>query len=292
MSTFLLGVGFGLVTAAILAISTVALSLQYAVTNVPNFAHGEIMTLGAFVGYSTLQWTHNVPLAVVAAMASGSLFGVAINKLLLSPFRKRNTALLTQFVLTIAVSLIAQNALLWIYGGNTLPISVSGGLPTHVGPFLLTPQEDIIIVASAVIMVGVHLLLRYTMFGKSQRAVAESPSLAQASGISADRVINRTWILTGALAGLAGLVLGIVSGGVFPTIGFGFLLIVFAAAILGGIGQPYGAMAGALVVGVTMEVSALYISPDYKTSVAFAILILALLFRPQGLVAPRATAAA
>lgn len=287
MSTFLLGVGFGLVTAAILAISTVALSLQYAVTNVPNFAHGEIMTLGAFVGYSTLQWTHNVPLAVVLAMASGSVLGVAINKFVLSSFRKRNTALLTQFVLTIAISLIVQNALLWIYGGNTLPFSVSGGLPAHIGPFLLTPQEDIIIVSAVVIMIGVHVLLKYTMFGKSQRAVAESPSLAQASGISAAKVINRTWILTGALAGLAGLVLGITSGGVFPTIGFGFLLVVFAAAILGGIGQPYGAMAGALVVGVAMEVSALYISSDYKTSVAFAILILALLFRPQGLFTSR-----
>jgi branched-subunit amino acid ABC-type transport system permease component len=137
----------------------------------------------------------------------------------------------------------------------------------------------------------VHLLLRYTYFGRAQRAVAENLALARASGINAARVINRTWLLTGSLAGLAGYVLGISTGGLYPAMGFQFLLVVFAAAILGGIGQPYGAMAGALVVGVTMEVSALYISSDYKTVIAFGLLIAALLVRPQGLVAARRAAA-
>lgn len=292
MSTFLLGLGFGLVTAAVLAIATVALSLQYAVTNVPNFAHGEIMTVGAFAGYSTLNATHNLPLAVIAAMASGAVIGVGINKLIFGPFRNRNTAALTLFVLTIAVSLIVQNAVLWIYSGTTLPMPVSEGAPVHVGPFLLTSGQEIIIGSAAAIMVAVHLLLKHTMFGRSQRAVAENPGLAQASGISSARVVNRTWILTGSLAGLAGFILAVTAGGVYPTMGFNFLLVVFAAAILGGIGEPYGAMLGSLVVGVTMEVSALYISSDYKTVVAFFILIVALLLRPQGLIAPRALSAA
>lgn len=291
MSTLLLGIGFGLVTAALLSLSTVALSLQFAVTNVPNFAHGEIMTTGAFIGYSSFQATHSLPLALILAMIGGAALGVAIDRLVLRPFKNRNVALLTLFVLTIAISLIVQNALLWIYGSNTHSISVATGQPKHIGPFILTPFEIATIVGAVVILTGIHLLLKYTMFGKSQRAVAENPGLAEASGISAGRVVTLTWVITGALAGLAGLVLAINSGGVYPTMGFNYLLIVFAAAILGGIGQPYGSMAGALLVGVTMEVSALYINSDYKTSVAFVLLILALIFRPRGLIPQRATAA-
>jgi neutral amino acid transport system permease protein len=292
MSTLALGIGFGLVTASVLAISTVALSLQFGVTRVPNFAHGEIMTVGAYAALSTDQATHNAILAAVAAIGAGALLGVGINKLLFGPFRNRNVARLTLFVLTIAASLIIQNVVLLIYGGSTRSLPLGGGTPHRVGPFLFTAQQEIIIGLAIVIMLGVHLLLRYTYFGRAQRAVAENLALARTSGINAARVVNRTWLLTGSLAGLAGYVLGISTGGLYPAIGFQFLLVVFAAAILGGIGQPYGAMAGALVVGVTMEVSALYVSSDYKTVIAFGLLIVALLVRPQGLVADRRAVAA
>ncbi|MGE5135609.1 MAG: branched-chain amino acid ABC transporter permease [Gemmatimonadota bacterium] len=291
MSTLFLGIGFGLVTASVLAISTVALSLQFGVTRVPNFAHGEIMTVGAYAALSTYQAVHNAILAAVAAIAAGAVLGIGVNKLLFGPFRNRNVARLTLFVLTIAASLIIQNVVLLIYGGATRSLPLGGGNPHHVGPFLFTSQQELIIGLAVVIMLGVHLLLRYTYFGRAQRAVAENLALARASGINAARVINRTWLLTGSLAGLAGYVLGISTGGLYPAMGFQFLLVVFAAAILGGIGQPYGAMAGALVVGVTMEVSALYISSDYKTVIAFGLLIAALLVRPQGLVAARQAAA-
>jgi neutral amino acid transport system permease protein len=291
MNTFFLGLGYGLVTASVLAISTVALSLQFGVTRVPNFAHGELMTVGAYAALSTQRATHNALLAAIAAIVSGALLGAAINKFLFGPFRNRNVARLTLFVLTIAASLIIQNTLLLIYGGATQPVPVGGGTPHRVGPFMFTTQQELIIVLAVAVMFGVHLLLRYTYFGRAQRAVAENLALARASGVNAAQVISRTWLLTGALAGLSGFVLGITTGGLYPAMGFQFLLVVFAAAILGGIGQPYGAMAGALVVGITMEVSALYINSDYKTVVAFALLILALLFRPQGLVTAHRAAA-
>lgn len=291
MSTLLLGIGFGLVTASVLAISTLALSLQFGVTRVPNFAHGELMTVGAYAALTTVRATHNAILAAIAAIAAGAVLGALINKLLFGPFRDRHVARLTLFVLTIAASLIVQNVVLLIYGGSTEPLPLGGGTPHRFGPFLFTTQQELIILLAAAVMLGVHLLLKYTYFGRAQRAVAENLSLARASGINAARVINRTWLLTGALAGLAGYVLGITTGGLYPAMGFQFLLVVFAAAILGGIGQPYGAMAGALLVGLTMEVSALYINSDYKTVIAFALLILALLFRPNGLVAARRAAA-
>ncbi|PZS16086.1 MAG: branched-chain amino acid ABC transporter permease [Pseudonocardiales bacterium] len=292
MHDLLLGIGFGLVTAAVLAISTVALSLQFSVTNFPNFAHGEMMTVGAYASLTTYRATHNAVLACAASIVAGALLGALINKVVIAPFRRRNTAGLTLFVLTIGISLILQNGVLWRYGGQTLRLPIEGGAPHHIGGFLLTTEQIAIIGGAAVIMLGVHVILKYTLFGKAQRAVAESPTLAEASGISSGRIINRTWFLTGGLAGLAGFVLALTTGALTPGMGFSFLLIVFAAAILGGIGQPYGAMAGAIAVGVAMEVSAIYIKSDYKTVVAFAILIVALLFRPQGLVPAKRLAAA
>lgn len=292
MHAFTLGIGFGLVTAAVLAISAVGLSLQFSVTNFPNFAHGELMTIGAYASLATYRATHNAVLACVASIVAGALVGALMNRLVFVPFRRRNTVGLTLFVLTIGISLVLQNSVLWLYGSQTVRLPIGGGTPHHLGVFLLTTDQLIVIVGAIVIMLGIHLLLNYTLFGKAQRAVAESPTLAEASGVSSVRVINRTWFLTGGLAGLSGFILALTTGSLTPTMGFSFLLIVFAAAILGGIGQPYGAMAGAVVVGVAMEVGAVYIRADYKTTVAFALLIVALLLRPQGLVPAKRMAAA
>ena len=134
-------------------------------------------------------------------------------------------------------------------------------------------------------MAAVHVMLKYTKFGKAQRAVADNKDLARVTGITVGRVVTITWLITGAMAGLAGFILGMTVGAITPTLGFNFLLTVFAAVIIGGLGKPYGAMAGALIIGLVTEVSALYIDPDYTTVLAFAILLLALAFRPQGLVA-------
>src|ERR1019366_5814276 len=269
MNTLVLRIGFRPVSASVLGVSTVALSLPIRVARGPNCARGELMTVGSYAALVTDRAVHNTLLAALAAIAAGCVVGVAINKLLFVPFRRRKVARLTLFVVTIAASIIIQNVVLLIFGGSTQPLPLGGGTPHHFGPFLFTTQQELIIVLAVAIMAAVHALLKYTYFGRAQRAVAENVSLAQASGINSAQIINRTWVLTGAMADLAGFVLGLTTGGLYPAMGFQFLLIVFAAPILGGIGQPYGAMAGALVVGVTMEVSALYISSDYKTVVAF-----------------------
>jgi neutral amino acid transport system permease protein len=292
MHALILGFGFGIVTASVLAISTVALSLQFSVTNFPNFAHGEMMTVGAYTSYTTYNITHSAVVAALVALVAGAIVGVLINAIVISPFRKKNTATLTLFVLTIGIALIIQNGVLWIYGGSSLRLPIDPGTPHHILGMDLTTPELIIVGLAIVIMLAVHGLLKYTVFGRAQRAVAESPMLAEASGISSNRVITLTWILTGGLAGLAGFILALTTGSLTPGMGFSFLLVVFAAAILGGIGSPYGAMAGALAVGLAMEIGATYIPSDYKQVVAFAILIAVLLVRPQGMVPAKRLAAA
>jgi neutral amino acid transport system permease protein len=293
MSNLMLGVGFGLVTASILALATVPLSLQMSVARIPNFAHGEILTVGAYAAYVVNQHVNNIYLEALAAALAGGLVAYLMNALLLQPFARRKPKLLILFILTIAASLMIQNIILLFFTGNSLAYHLPPSPPHKIGPFLLTGLNLFTIAAAIVVMLAVHVLLKYTKFGKAQRAVADSKDLAQVTGINSERIVQLTWLLDGLIAGFAGFLLGVSSGTLTPTLGQGYLLVIFAAAILGGIGKPYGAMAGAVFIGVAMEISALYIPASYKEVVAFGLLILTLLLRPNGIfAAPRAAGAA
>jgi neutral amino acid transport system permease protein len=285
MHNLLLGIGFGLVTASVLALATVPLSMQMSVARIPNFAHGEILTCGAYAAYVVDGHVSNIYLEAVVAALAGALVAFLLNLVLLQPFARRRPKVLILFILTIAASLILQNGLLLQFGGSNVSYRLPPSAPHQIGPFLLTGLNMFTIAAAIVMMILVHLILRYTEFGKAQRAVADNTDLARVSGINSESVIRRTWLLDGLLAGFAGFLLGISSGTLSPTLGQGYLLVIFAAAILGGIGRPYGAMVGAVIIGVAMEVSALYIPADYKEVVAFGLLVLTLLFRPSGIFA-------
>lgn len=288
----MLGVGFGLVTASILALATVPLSLQMSVARIPNFAHGEILTAGAYAAYVVNQHISNIYLEALAAALVGGAVAYLMNALLLQPFARRKPKLLILFILTIAASLIIQNLILLFFTGNSLAYRLPPSPPHKIGPFLLTGLNLFTIAAAVVVMAAVHVLLKYTKFGKAQRAVADSKDLAQVTGINSERIIQVTWLLDGLIAGFAGFLLGVSSGTLTPTLGQGYLLVIFAAAILGGIGKPYGAMAGAIVIGVAMEISALYIPASYKEVVAFGLLIVTLLLRPNGIFAAPKTGSA
>jgi branched-subunit amino acid ABC-type transport system permease component len=288
MTSLPYAIGFGLVTASVLALSTVAVSLQFSVTNIPNFAHGDLMTLGAYAAYATSLVLPNVFLEALAAVAAGGVVAWAINRGLLQPYSRAGARNIILLVATIAVSLILQNAILAIFGGSEVIYKLPTSPPQHVGPFLLTLRDGMIIGAAAIALATVHLVLRYTKFGKAQRAVSDNPELARVTGIDSSRIIDLTWLWAGAMAGFSGFVLAAQIGSFSPVLGFSFLFVVFSAAVVGGIGQIYGSMLGALLIGVGMEVSAVYVPGDYKQSVAFLALILALLFRPNGLLAARA----
>jgi neutral amino acid transport system permease protein len=287
VSNFFLGVGFGLVTASILALSAVGLTLQYAVSPVPNFAHGDIMTVGAYMAYITSEHIRNIPTEALAAAVGGALAAVVLNQVLIQPFQRRRVNRLMLFALTLAAAVIIENILLAIFGGFALPLHVPTSSVHHLGPLLLTGLQEQTIAAALVLMTAVHLLLRHTKLGKAIRAVANNRVLAEASGINAERVITTTWFIAGLLTGLSGYVLAFTVGGITPTLGFGFLFVIFAAAIVGGIDQPYGAMAGALLVGLATEISAFYIPDYYKPVVALTILVIVLLIRPQGIFGSR-----
>ncbi|HEY6275357.1 MAG TPA: branched-chain amino acid ABC transporter permease [Streptosporangiaceae bacterium] len=288
-SALLAAVGFGIVTASILAVAGVGFTLQFGVTNILNLAYGDIMTASAFVAYLVTSAGLSVWLALVAGAAFGSAFSVLLNRFLYTPFVRHGTRLFGMIIVTIAVSLIVQNGLLAIFGANFFSLQMARPSSVRFAGMIFTTVQLAIIGIAVAAMLLIHVLLRYTKLGKAMRATATDPELARNCGIATDRVIDLTWALSGVLCGLAGVVLVMNVTAFTDTTGSQFLIPIVAVAVLGGIGQPYGAMLGALVIGIASEVAAAVFSPEYKDVVAFAILVIVLLARPQGILSEIAT---
>ena len=287
MSQLWLAVGFGLVTASVLAVAAVGLSLQFGITNYINFAYGDFMALGAYLTYFfNAEIFHiNVWIALVFGSLIMGVFAVLVNQFLLSPFARRFNKTFYVLIVTFGLSLILLNLVYSIWGATNRVYSMKLEIYKHIGPFLLNKYQIIVMIISVAIMLGVHLMLKTTRLGKSMRAMSDNTTLAMTSGIDTRRITTITWFLSGVLAGVAGTVLGITESQITPASGELFLFVIFAAVIVGGVGSIYGAMAGALLIGLATEISAVYINPAYKLDVAFVFLILTLLFRPSGLFA-------
>lgn len=285
MADLLHSIGFGLVTASIVALASVAFSLQFSVTTAPNFAHGELLTVGAYGALVAENVAHSLPIEIAAGVASGIVAALILNTVVLQPFMRAHAKRITIFLVTVSFSLVVQNGILIAFGGAPSAYSLPTSQLYQIGPFLWTTLDMAIMAAAIAILLVLHLVLRYTKFGKALRAVSDNARLARVTGISTPRVVQATWAIDGALAGFAGFTLAAYVGAITPTLGFTFLVVVFAASVVGGLGRPYGTAVGALLIGVAMEVSATYLPAEYKTSVAFALLIITLLIRPSGIFA-------
>jgi branched-subunit amino acid ABC-type transport system permease component len=282
-----LAFGFGLVTASVLAMAALGVTLQFGVTNYVNFAYGSYMALAAYVAWQLNHAGLSIWLAVVISAVFMAIFALVINRLVLQPFNRRNPPRVYMLILTLGLWLVVSSFIVVVWGPDVHSFAVGGESPLHLGPWLFTPIQLFVIALAVVIMLSVHLLLTRTKLGKAMRAMSDDAALARVSGIDADLMVSITWVLVGVLVGIAGCVLALNIASFEPTLGDDFLFIVFSAVILGGIGQPYGTMLGALIIGVVTEVSAVFITSSYKSDVAFALLIIMLLIRPQGLVPAR-----
>jgi branched-subunit amino acid ABC-type transport system permease component len=283
VSLLLASVGFGLVTSAVLAIAAVGFTLQFAVTDVLNLAFAAVMTAGAFAAYLVNEAGASIWVAIVAAMATGAVLSAVLNYVVYTPFQRRGAAPITLVIVSLGTALIVEFGIAALAGGINVSYLMSQGRTHDLGGLILTTVQLIIIAISLVVMVGVYAMLRYTKLGKAMRATAANRMLARSCGIRAGRVIAITWGLTGALCGLAGTVFAIDVGSFNASSTDIFLILILAAVFLGGPGNAYGAMLGALVIGLGTEVSAAYIDADYKYVVAFVILLAMLAVRPTGL---------
>ena len=289
MSLLVPSLGFGVVTASILAVAAVGFTLQFGVTNILNLAFGDIMTASAYVAYLVTNHGGSIWLAMLACAAFGGLGSALLNRFLYIPFVRHGTKLFGMIVVTIAVSLIVQNGLQAIFGSSFYSLKFSAGRSYHVSSMVFTSSQLVIMAIAVFSMVLIYALLRFTKLGKAMRATAADPVLARSCGIATDRVIDVAWVLSGALCGIAGVALAMNVTSFTSTTGGQFLIAIVAAAVLGGVGQPYGAMLGALTIGISSEVAAGVIAPSYKQVVAFAVLVVVLLVRPQGILSEVAT---
>lgn len=290
MQQLIPAIGFGLITASILAIAAVGFTLQFSVTNILNLAYGDIMTAGAFAAFLANHAGVNIWICLVIAALFGAVFSMVLNRYVYFQFVRRGTRLFAMIIVTIAVSLIIQNLLLAIFRPTFFSYHTEPGPSYHFGSMIFTASQLAIMGIAVLAMLSVHLLFTRTKLGKAMRATATNPSLARSCGIATDRVIDVAWLVSGALCGTAGVVLVLNTATFSEGTGAGFLVPIVAAAVLGGIGQPYGAMLGAITIGLAGEISAALINPSYKSVAAFLILIVVLLFRPQGILSEVADA--
>lgn len=287
MNLLLASVGFGLVTAAVLALAAVGFTMQFAVTDVLNLAYSGVMIVAAYVAYAVNRAGLNVWLGLVAGAVAGAALSVGLNQFIYTPFQRRKSSGITLVIVSLGMTLILVFGLQAIVGGTNVSYTMAQGPSLHMGSLQLSVVELVIVALAVITMLGVHGLLRYTRLGKAMRATAANRSLARNSGIRTDRVVTLTWAITGGLCGVAGTVFAIDAGSFGATSTQLFLVLILAAVFLGGPGQPYGAMLGAVIIGLGTEVSAAYITPDYKDVVAFVLLFAMLAWRPSGLLGAR-----
>jgi branched-subunit amino acid ABC-type transport system permease component len=288
VTLFVASVGFGLVTASVLAIAAVGFTLQFGVTEVLNLAYGAIMIFGAFLAYLVNENGVSVWLGLLVSMAACSAGSVLVNAVVYTPFQRRGVDPITMVIVSLGVTLIVEFGVEAVAGGVPVSFTMGNGSTFSAGGLSLTGVQLVIMAIAVATMAGVHILLRYTKLGKAMRATAANRNLARNCGIRTGRVITATWALTGALCGLAGTVFAIDAGSFDATSTDVFLVLILAAVFLGGPGQPYGAMLGALVIGLATEISANFIPADYKYVVAFVVLLIMLGVRPTGLLGERA----
>jgi branched-subunit amino acid ABC-type transport system permease component len=292
VSLYVAAFGFGLVSTSVIALAAVGFTMQFGITNMINLAYGEVMIASAYVAYYIDSAGLSIWLAMIGAALFGAVFSFLINRFIYAPFQRRGTAQLGMVIVSLAVSLMISNLMLPIVGYFSVSYRERFSSLLRFGPLALTVNQIAIIFLALAVMLAIHALLRYTRLGKAMRATAANPTLARSCGIPTQRVIDVVWLITGALCGLAGVVAALDSDSFTIASGAGFLITALAAAVLGGAGQPYGAMLGAVVIGMVTELSAAAWSPDYKEVVAFAILVLVMVLRPQGLLAKRGALAA
>jgi branched-subunit amino acid ABC-type transport system permease component len=283
VSVFVASIGFGFVTAAVLALASVGFTLQFAVTNVLNLAYGGVMIVAAYAAYLLNEHGVNIWIAVLAAILAGAVLSVVLNNFIYTPFAKRGTSPIAMVIVALGMTLILEFGTQAVAGPTNVSYAMSQGATVKLGSIQLTVAQLVIIALAIVVMVLVHGLIRYTRLGKAMRATAANPDLARNCGIRTARVITLTWLISGALCGLAGATFAMNSGTFGATSTDIFLVLILAAVFLGGPGQPYGAMLGALVIGLATEVSASIVVSDYKDVIAFIILLVMLTVRPNGL---------
>ena len=273
----------GLSLGSVYALGAVGLTLVYGILKLVNFAHGDFLTFGAYMAYLVnVTWGMPLVVAVFFAMLTTAALGLFFERIMWRPMRARGAGFLQLLLMSIGLALVLRSVVQWFWSTQVKILDVNVTSSIEFLGLRLGRTQLIVIVVGFAVLIGVGLMLRYSLLGKRMRAISDDLELAETSGIDTTRVITYTWLFAGALAGLAGVLAGAVTE-LTPELGFELLLPIFAAVIVGGIGDPFGALAGGITLGVVTEWSTMFVDSRWKTSVAFVVLVVVLVIRPQGI---------
>lgn len=272
----------GVALGSIIALSAVGLTLTYGILRLANFAHGDLMTLGAYMTLTLNLVGVNIWISVI--LGAGLTIAVALltEKILWRRMRDRRATSTTLIIMSLGLALFLRNGIILIWGAANQSYDLPVAAALDIGGIRIAYYRVIVVGLAVVAIATLHLLLRYTKIGKAMRAVADNIDLARVSGINVERVVIWTWVLAAGLTALGGSMYGLITA-VRPNMGWFLILPMFASVILGGIGNVYGAIAGAFVIGITQEVSTYWIPAEYKIAVSLLLMMTVLLFRPQGI---------
>jgi neutral amino acid transport system permease protein len=274
----------GLVSGSYFALGAIGLSLVYGTLKLVNFAHGDMLTFGAYIAF-LVNVTLGAPIliAVLGAVVVTAALGIGFERAMWRPMRAKKAGLLQLLLMAIGLAFVIRNGIQVAWGTEprSLRVDVTGSV-NFLG-LRIGETELVVVIVGLSLLVAIGLMLRFTALGKQMRALADDFDLAEVTGIDTDRIVLATWVVAAGTVGLAGVLVAMSLGSFTPNIGFFLLLSLFAAVILGGIGNAYGALAGGLMIGLAQEWSTLMLDARWKVLVGFGVLILVLVVRPQGI---------
>ncbi|MGM0606450.1 MAG: branched-chain amino acid ABC transporter permease [Halobacteriota archaeon] len=305
----------GIVIGLIIGLAGIGLSMTYSILSFANFSHGDLLTSGAFAGWASTYvvagfgtvgvgklllvragggspFAEEVGASVIQAPASillgilvAAVFTIAlallIDRIVYKPMRDRGG--ISLLIASIGVALALRYVIQFVFGSPNRGVVDTSDVRVDVVGLSVNLHEVTLVIAAIALMIGTHLVLQRTKLGKAMRAMADNKDLALVTGIPTERIVQATWVLGGGLAGVAGYLVVLDRGVIGFNLGWFLLLLIFAAVILGGIGSIYGAIAGGLLIGITYSVVLVWIPSDFNEAAAFALMILVLLLRPEGI---------
>ena len=287
MTIFVSSLGFGIIVAGVLLVATVGFTLQYAISGVFNLAYGSIMAVAMLIAYLFNSHGISIWVCTVIVAVVGAVLTWLLERGVVRPMLARGATTWVMMIVTFAVGIIISSVILGSWGPGYSSYTLPGG--NHkIGSLQFTTDQFWIVLIALVAAVAVWLLLHRTQLGRAMRGTATNPVLARSCGIRTERILGLTWLGSGALCGVGGALLAVDIGSFTYNSWENFLPLIIAAAIVGGIGSPGGAMAGAVLIGVVSSVASGFLTPVYQDVIALSILVVAMLVRPRGLFAPRA----
>jgi neutral amino acid transport system permease protein len=272
----------GIAVGSIIALAAVGLTLIFGILRLPNFAHGDLMTLGAYFTLVVNGAGVNIWLAILLGAIPTIGFALLGEKLLWSTLRDRRAAPTSLIIVAIGLALFLRNGIILVWGSGNQSYDLPVASALQFGDIRIAQNRIVVVVVAVLVIAALHYILQNTKIGKAMRAVADNLDLARVAGINVERVVIWTWVIAIGLTAIGGGMYGLITA-VRPNMGWFLILPMFASVILGGIGNPYGAIAGAFVIGITQEVSTYWLPSEYKLGVALLLMVVVLFIRPQGL---------